>query len=608
MSFKIFSLQLLGKIKPVEIIEIQREKLQIDFDEFQEVEKSDELKKYLELEELINSAAFKSKKAEIKGLHFKGSREFNQLREFNRLKKALNIKRYFKIANSNDLGKFDDLKEADKLNEYYKLVEYVKEGQFQKEKREIKSQVFKGSVEEKHWLEFKKLNKSPGIKAYLELNGSEVLKKHEAFANSEKLKGFVTLRNAPDKDKQKRKECKMLRRDSEIKAYFRYEKSKKLKFYRETVGSHDLKKYSELKDYIEKEDYKKREVFLKDKKKFEKSEAYKKYKKYKQLASDEEVKFVLKFERSSLYKNYLDVKDSFDLKRYFELDKIIKSQEFIDRKAYLEDKKKWEKSDEFAKQQEFLKMKELPQFVKYFKYKGTADFDFLKNWELTFEDDFSASKLDSEKWSNVSFIAEKLLGDNYSMPGDLHVFANGKNIKTGGGLTLSVKKETSAGKVWQMPAGFVPVEFDYSSDLVSTGKSFWQNDGIFEAKIKFSPCKQIVSSFYLAGENNTPRINMLEMGTKNRLGISTLTESGKVNSKGFDISNLKQGKSYIFAIEKLGSSLTWKINETEVGSVQDSTINFPLHLNASSIVVYDVPDSKLPIDFEIDWVKCYHKK
>ena len=608
MSFKIFSLQLLGKIKSVEIIENQREKLRSDFNEFQEVEKSDELRGYLKKEEWVNSEDFKKKKAEIEGLHFKGSREFNQLKEFKGLKKTSKIKRYFRVAGSSDLKKFDDLKDADTLNEYYKLLEFVKDGQFEKEKKEIKSQIFKGSVEEKHWLEYKKLNKSAGIKAYFELNGSEQLKKHEAFADSEKLNGFVTLRNAPDKDKQKRKECRALKRDSEIKAYFRYEKSRKLKFYRETVGSHNLKKYSELKDYIGTADYKKRELFLKDKKKFEKSETYLKQQKYKQLAADNDVQFVLKFEKSSLYKNYLDVKDSFDLKRYFELDEIIKSEQFVDRKAYLEDNKKWGKSDEFAKQQEFLKMKELPHFVKYFKYKGTTDFDFMKEWELTFEDNFIASKLDVEKWSNVSFIADKLLGDNYSMPGDLNVFANGKNVKTGGKLTISVKKEKAAGKVWQMPAGFIPVEFDYTSDLVSTNKNFWQEDGIFEAKIKFSSIKQVVSSCYLSGENSTPRISLLEMGTKNQIGVSTLADNGKVNSTGIDISNLKKGKSYIFTIEKLGSSLTWKINETEVLTIQNSALNFPLNINASSIVVYDIPGSNLPVNFEIDWVKCYRKK
>ena len=608
MSFKIFSLQLLGKIKSVEIIENQRETLRMDYEEFQQVEKSDELEKYLKLEEWLNSEAFKKGKAEIEALKFKGSREFKQLSELNGLKKASKIKKYFRIADSADLTKFEDLKNSAKLNEYYKLFEYIKEGQFENEKREIKSQIFKGSVEEKHWLDYRKLSKSAGIKAFNELDGSERLKKHEAFANSEKLKGFVTLRNVPDKDKIKRKEYKVLKRDYEIRAYFKYEKSKKLKFYRETVDSHDLKKYKELKTYVEKDEYKKREAFLKDKKKFEKSETFQKQQKFRKFAADAEVKFVLKFEKSALYKNYLDVKDSFDLKRYFELDKIIKSQEFIDRKAYLEDKKKWEKTEEFAKQQGFMKMKELPHLVKYFKYKGTTDFDFLKNWKLTFEDDFSSNELDTEKWSNISFIAEKLLGDNYSMPGDLHVFANGKNVKTGGKLTVSVKKEKRSGKVWLMPAGFVPTEFEYTSDLVSTSKSFWQEDGIFEAKIKFDPLKKVVSSFYLAGENNTPRINLLEMGTKNQVGVSTLKDNGKVNTTGLNISNLKQGKTYIFTIEKTGNSLTWKINETEVLTIHDSTLNFPLHLNASSIVVHDVPGSNLPVDFEIDWVKCYRKK
>lgn len=608
MSFKIFQLQLFGKIKPVELIENQRKVLRSDFEEFQKVEGSEELEKYIELEKWLKSEAFKKRKAEIVGLQFKGSVVCNQLKELRRLKKATRIKKYFKLDGSADLERFEKLKDSEKINEYDKLLAYIKEGQFEKEKKKIKAEIFKGSVEEKHWLEYKKLAKSDGIKAYLELNDSLALKKHNTFAESEKLKDFVTLRNAPERDKKKRKELRSLKHDSEIKAYFKFEKSKKLRLYRETVDSHDLRNYSELKAYVENDDFKKRESFLKDKKKFEKSEAYKKQLRFKQVVADEEVKFILKFEKSALYKNYLDVKDSFDLKRYFELSKKTKSKEFLDRKAYLEDKKRWEKTEEFSKQQEFLKMKARPHFLRYFKYKGTNAFDFLKNWEITFEDDFSAAKLDGEKWTNIGFIANKLLGDNYSMPGDLHVFANGKNIKTGGKLTISIKKEKKAGKVWKMDAGFIPTEFDYTSDLVSTGKSFWQEDSIFEAKIKFNPFKKVVSSFYLSGENNTPRINMLEMGAKNNVGISTLNNSGKIVLQGLNISKLKRDKSYIFSVEKSENSISWKINETEVFAVQNSVINFPLHLNASSIVVYEVPGSKLPVNFEIDWVKCYRKK
>ena len=73
MSFKIFKLQLTGKIKPVEKIEQHRSLLINDYQEFQEVEKSDELSLFLELEKRVNSEQFKKEKGEIAALHFKGS-------------------------------------------------------------------------------------------------------------------------------------------------------------------------------------------------------------------------------------------------------------------------------------------------------------------------------------------------------------------------------------------------------------------------------------------------------------------------------------------------------------------------------------------------------
>jgi len=607
MSFKIFTLQLFGKLKPVETIEKQRKNLMDDYNEFQQVESSDELKKYLALEKEINSDEFKKKKSEIESLHFNGSKEFNQLKELTGLQKKRTIRNYFKIANSADLDRFNKLKTSEKLAEYNKLLEYVKEGQFAKDKKEILDQVFKGSVEEKHLIDYKKLGKSTGIKAYKELHQSELLRKHEVFTTSEKLKNFVQLGNVPDKDKLKMNEFKRLKSDAEIKSYFKFEKSKKLRLYRETADSQQLQKYNELKTFVESEDFKKREAFLKDKKKFENSDANKKYNRFKQLSSDAEIKFFLKFEKSSLYKNYLDVAESFDLKRYYELETIVASEEFKERKAYLEDKKKWEKTDEFARQKEFLEMKKLPHMVKYFKNKGTSVFNFFNEWKVVFEDDFSKKEIDSEKWATKSYVAEKLLGDNYSLAGDNHIFTNGKNIKLGGKLNIEVRKEKATAKVWQMPAGFVPAELDYSSGIVSSWKSFWMEDGIIEAKIKFAPTEQIVSSFYLAGEQNMPRVNLLEMGAKNRLGFLNIDIAGKANVNGMDISNLKKGKWYIFTLVKQGSSFTWKINESEILTLQSSEMNNKLNINASSIVVNDVPGSLLPAGFETDWVKCYRK-
>src|SRR5690606_7186135 len=132
---------------------------------------------------------------------------------------------------------------------------------FSKEKKEILAQVFKGSVEEKHWIDFKKLDNSNGIKVYRELHNSDFLKKHELFTKSEKLKNYVQLGNIPDKDKTKLEEYKRLKNDTEIKNYFKFENSKKIKIYREMAASQPLTRYNELKAFVENPDFKKREAF-----------------------------------------------------------------------------------------------------------------------------------------------------------------------------------------------------------------------------------------------------------------------------------------------------------------------------------------------------------
>ena len=608
MSFKIFSLQLFGKIKPVEKIEIQRDSLRKDYEEFNKVAESDELKEFLELEKYVQSEDFKKRKSEIQGLHFKDSKEYNQLKEYEKLKNSKTFKKYFKLKDSEEFKRYLSLKDSDLINEYRSLLDYIEKGEFKKEKEEIKRKVFKGSSEEKKLAEFNKLKKSPGIKAYLDLHNSEALKKHNDFYESEKLKRYFELKDAPKADKLLTKEFRALKKDPEIKSYLKFEHSKKLKLYHETIDSYNLKRYHELKKIIESEEFKKRVDYLKDNKKFEKTDAFKKWKRFKELAARDDVKFFLKFEKSSLLKNYYDVKDSMDYKRFLELKEIIWSDDFKKRKKYLEDEKKWEKTDDYNREHLYLEMKKLPHLVKYFNYKNTDDFRFLKEWEVSFEDNFSKITVDKEKWSTKTLWAENLPGGNYSMPGDLHTFTDGKNIQINNKLTIETRRESADGMVWKMPAGFVPAKFDFTTGLLSTAKSFWQKDGIFEAKIKFNPEKEVVNSATLQGESASPRILLLEMGTKNRLGVAHTMNTGKMNVDGLDISNLHKNKWYIFTLEKNGGTLTWKINESEVLKLENQHVDFNLHLNLFSLVVFDIPGSKLPVRFETDWVKCYRRR
>ncbi|NLO03441.1 MAG: hypothetical protein GX126_14170 [Bacteroidales bacterium] len=608
MSTKIFFFQLLGRIKPVEKIESQRHILHNEYLQFKAVESSDELKEFLELKQIVTSEAFKTKKAEIKSLHFKGSNEEEILKEFTELKKNSQIKRYFKVKDSSELKRYESLKDSDKIREFLQLTDFVENGSFRRAKDDAKQQVYRGSDEEEQEREYKKLKKSPLVKAFMELHNSAVLKRHESTANSEKHKKYYELINLPDKDKDRARELKNLKSDHDIRDYLKFDQSRKYKTYREAIDSYILKRFNELKPVVESGDFQKRVWFLKDKKKFEKSDAYKKFKRLKELSRGDDIKFYLKYGKSPLLKNYYDTQGTDILNRFQELSEMVSSEEFIRRKAYLEDPKKWEKSDECINEQKYLEMKKRPHLVKYFDYKDSARFDFFTKWELSFEDDFSGVILNPAKWSTISLWAEKMPGRNFSMPGDLHIFTEGKNVKTGGKLIIETRREKSGGLAWNPAAGFIPSNYDYTSGLVSTGKSFSQADGIYEAKVRFKPVKEVVSSFVLQGEKNSPRVHLFEIGTKNRSGVSYIDHRGKLQMEGLDISNLKSGKWYIFTLKKEGSLLIWKINETEVLRLEKPEIDFPLHLNILSIVVDEIPGSKLPVRFQTDWVKCYRQR
>lgn len=446
------------------------------------------------------------------------------------------------------------------------------------------------------YIEFQKVESSDELKEYLSLEkeiNSEVFKKKKVEIRNLRFKG--------SKEHNQLKEFNRLRKKSTIKRYFKVAKSTDLERFSKLQSADKLAEYNLLLKYVKGGQY------ASEKKNKENSEASSKHTRFKQLKADSDIKFFFKFGKSSLYKNYLNVVDSADLKKYNELETIVNSEEFKERKIYLEDKKKWEKSAEFKRQQEFVEMQKQTHFVKYFKNKGTDTFKFFEEWKVVFDDDFKKVNLDPEKWSTKSIVAEKLLGDNYVLKGDNHIFTDGNNISLNGNMSIKVKKEKITGKVWQMSAGFIPVEMDYSSGMISSWKSFWMEDGILEAKIKFDPAKQVVSSFYLAGDKELPRINLLEMGAKNRIGVLNVDGSGKADVNGMDISNLKKGKWYIFSVVKSGNNYSWKINEKEILSVQSSELNEKLHVNASSIVVNEVPATQLPVGFDIGWVKCYRK-
>jgi hypothetical protein len=609
MSFKIFILQLTGKIKDTVKLESERKSIEDDYIAFKEAEVSKELQTFRELDNWIKSGEYERRKKEVEAMVFKGSLEYNELKEFTSLQKNKSLRNYFTVHSSNDLIRYGQIDESEKLKSYMELKEYITGGRFRQVKNEILSQKFNGSSEQMQLKELEKIQNSKMFKAYQKLQNSTVLHKHIQFRDNPLLHRFLELKNAPEKDKAGKKEYLQLKKNSDIREYFRMEKSNELNQYHEMAGSHLLSRFAELQKITGSDAFRQKVAWLKDTQKLGKSEPWKKYIRFKELASDGDILFYLKFGKSSLYKNYLDLKESFQLQRFNELKELTSSAEFLKRKAWLEDTKKWEKTDEYTRYQQFKQLKENPKIKLYFKYKDSDQFDFQKQWEVTFADDFSGKSLDTGKWTPNTFWADRLLGDNYSQPGDLQAYTGGKNSTVNHGkLVIETKREKSTGRQWLPDKGFVPVEFGYTSDTLSTIKSFWQKEGIFEAKIRFNPVKQVVNSCHLLGENVSPQITLVEMGPKSRAGILTLSTDRKPAFSGMDLKNLKRDKFYIFRIEWLNARITWKINDVSIYETTISIPDNPVHLNLTSLVVNELTNSQLPVTFEVDWIKCYRKR
>lgn len=148
MSFKIFTLQLTGKIGNAEKIEAARKKLEQTYHAFLEAECSAELERFRELEKWVASGIPDQRKRELQAEVFKGSLEYNQLREYENLKKNKSFTDYFKVEGSPELTRFLRVDGSDKLKNYWEMKDYA-EGEYLQEQREILSQRYAGSAEER---------------------------------------------------------------------------------------------------------------------------------------------------------------------------------------------------------------------------------------------------------------------------------------------------------------------------------------------------------------------------------------------------------------------------------------------------------------------------
>ena len=455
----------------------------------------------------------------------------------------------------NDYKRYEEYLNSNFYKRYLELDKLIHSGDFAKKVKKLKSEKFKDTEQFRKYKNFETLKKSKDIKSYLKFKNSGTPERVDRILSSKEYQKYVELKNIVESPS-----------------------------FREAKASKDFKSSPE----------------------------YAKLQEFEKLQKSDDIKFVNKTIDSAEFKNYERIKSSERIKNYNELEQYVNSKEFLDFKAHMEDPQRFKKSEEYGLISEYEEIKKTPDFIWFQKAKKHNNFDELHKWELTFKDEFDGSTLARDKWITGYFWGKALMGDNYVLENEKQFFTE-KNIEMRDSVVkITTKRENVKGKKWHSKFGFMPADFEYTSGLISTGQSYRQKYGKFEAKIRLNHSHPVTHSFWMVAEQNVPQVDILRLNSKNakKLNVGThyLNGSGFKNIT-FDVTGANFSDDFfIYTLEWYPDKMVWKINGEKVKELTSNVPQDPMYLVFSSHILEDSDPGNLPASMDIDWVRCYKLK
>lgn len=293
---------------------------------------------------------------------------------------------------------------------------------------------------------------------------------------------------------------------------------------------------------------------------------------------------------------------------FTELDRYINSEEFLKQKQYLTMKpsERYETTEEYQKETEYKELKKSEKILWYFRTKKKYPFKEIEKWECTFEDQFKGGTLDTSRWMTRYYWGEKTLDRSFVLEDDRSFITDGENIEFYDNKARIVTKQGKAtGLAWRPGQGFVEEDFDFTSGMLSTAKSFKQKYGIFKAKIKMAR-GSVAQSFWMVSDTMLPHVDVARF------------ENGKLHADYFWGSSSAPHKSisktggsryedefFIFTLEWTPSKLVWKINDKVFKTQTSGVPQDPMYINFSANLKKDASDRGLPSAMEVDWIRVY---
>ena len=452
---------------------------------------------------------------------------------------------------------------------------------------------------------------------YIEFTSSDELAHFEELdqlINSPDFAEVVkTIKGQQYKDTEeyaKEQEYLQMKNSQKLKSYFKVKKSSNLQTYLGVKESGELEEITELQDFVNSDDYRKIESTT-DSKEFKNTEEYQKKQKLNTLMRDKRIKTYSKFKDTPQCKAYEELEGSEELEKYFELEAFLNTDEFKKVKEYmaLKPDKKYQQSDEYKSEQEYLQLKKSEKIVWYTKLKGSDKFKELESWEKSFEDDFDGTKLDTKRWMTRYYYGDKLLKDSYVIEGDQQYFTDNNLEINNSVLRIVTKRENIEGNLWTPSYGFMRKEFNYTSGLINTAKSFKQQYGIFKAKVRISQPKAITHAFWMISDLKVPHVDVFK-SEKGKLNMGNFWTNGSgpenIHKAITKIGAGKLAKDFfIYTLEWTDNSLIWKINDMEIYRQTQGVPKEPMYVNFCSLIHNNISDSLLPATMDIDWVRVY---
>ena len=620
----------LGFVPSTDKVEQQRASLKSEFQKLNEIATYKELSRYNELDSLIHSSTFAEKKRKIQGQKFSDTEEYQKEQRFKSLKNDTSVKNYYKIANSSQLVEFERIDKSPELKKYHELQAYVQSKEFDDVKNYMAlpgKKKFEQSNEYNALTNYNNLKNNPDLQKYLKLQKKKGFRDFLNLYNTDVVSDFENLKrkveNAAFKAKLStipKKERKASEEYQEYEKYKRLKKEPRFKYYLKIKNSdlfaafkkmHDsaeLEAYNELDRYVHSDEFKQARKSI-ESQIFKDTDASKKQKEFNALKNSKPITFYFKFKDSALFKNYLQMKDSEKIKEYEELKSFIASDKFKKVKEYmnLSSGKKFNLSEEKQMIDEFNNLKKSDAIKYYFKNKDSKKFDELRTWSVSFEEDFASSSIDTNKWLTKYFWGDKLLNESYSIASDKHLIT-GNNLNVNNSiLEIITRKERVKGKAWEPTIGFFDKEFDFTSGLLNTGKSFRQKYGKFEAKIRFNQNFPVNHAFWMVSDRKVPHVDVVKFGKNLSFNNFWRNGSPSLHQNSNKVKLSKYAKDfYIYALEWTANELTWTINGITVATQTTGVPQESMYIQLSS-GLYEDSELLQPAVCEVDWIRCYQK-